>query len=141
PGGRDRGSVASAGFSNGVVGGTGKPGGTGRVQNTGFGATAQAGPEKKKQEVAHTTPLVLLSKPRPGYTEEARRKKIEGDVTLQVRFTASGHVEVLRVVSGLGYGLDKLAQSAAQRIQFKPATRDGHPIDEVTVIHVTFQLA
>jgi TonB family protein len=141
PGGRDRGTVASAGFSNGVVGGTGKPGGTGRVQNTAFGATAQAGPEKKKQEVAHTTPLVLLSKPRPGYTEEARRKKIEGDVTLQVRFTASGHVEVLRVVSGLGYGLDKLAQSAAQRIQFKPATRDGHPIDEVTVIHVTFQLA
>lgn len=142
PGGRDtRGTVASAGFSSGMVGGTGKPGGVGRVQRSGFGAVAQAGPAKKKQEVAHSTPLVLLSKPRPGYTEEARRKKIEGDVTLQVRFTASGRVEVLRVVSGLGYGLDKLAQSAAQQIHFKPATRDGHPVDEVTLIHVTFQLA
>jgi TonB family protein len=144
PGGRDtRGTVASAGFSNGVVGGTGKPGGTGRaVEKSGFGGTGfgHAAPVKK-QEVAHTTPLVLLSKPRPGYTEEARKLKIEGDVTLQVRFTASGHVEVLRVVKGLGYGLDRLAQSAAQRIQFKPATRDGQPIDEVTVIHVTFQLA
>jgi TonB family protein len=144
PGGRDtRGTVASAGFSNGVVGGTGKPGGTGRaVEKSGFGGTGfgHAAPVKKQEE-AHTTPLVLLSKPRPGYTEEARKLKIEGDVTLQVRFTASGHVEVLRVVKGLGYGLDRLAQSAAQRIQFKPATRDGQPIDEVTVIHVTFQLA
>jgi TonB family protein len=144
PGGRDtRGTVASAGFSNGVVGGTGKPGGTGRaVEKSGFGGTGfgHAAPVKK-QEVAHATPLVLLSKPRPGYTEEARKLKIEGDVTLQVRFTANGHVEVLRVVRGLGYGLDRLAQTAAQRIQFKPATRDGQPIDEVTVIHVTFQLA
>ena len=58
-----------------------------------------------------------------------------------MRFTASGQVDVLRVVSGLGYGLDQLAQDAARRIQFKPATRDGRAIDEVTVIHVTFQLA
>ncbi|MGB7190641.1 MAG: TonB family protein [Acidobacteriaceae bacterium] len=145
PGGRDtHGTVASAGFSKGVIGGTGKPGGTGRaVEKSGFGGTGlgQAAPQRKQEEQARTTPLVLLSKPRPGYTEEARKLKIEGDVTLQVRFTASGQVEVLRVVSGLGYGLDQLAQSAAQRIHFKPATRDGHPVDEVTMIHVTFQLA
>jgi TonB family protein len=146
PGGRDtNGTVASAGFSNGVIGGTGKPGGTGRaVETSGFGGTGfgQASPgAPKQQEQASTTPLVLLSKPVPGYTDEARRLKIEGDVTLQVKFTASGQVEVLRVVSGLGYGLDQLAQSAARRIQFKPATRDGRPVDEVTVIHVTFQLA
>jgi TonB family protein len=144
PGGRDtRGTVASAGFSNGVIGGTGKPGGTGRVAQSGFAGTGfgQATPAVHKVEEASTTPLVLLSKPRPGYTEEAKRLKIEGDVTLQVRFTASGQVEILRVVNGLGYGLDQLAQDAAQRIRFKPATRDGHPVDEVTVIHVTFQLA
>lgn len=145
PGGRDtHGTVASAGFSKGVVGGTGKPGGTGRaVEKSGFAGTGfgNAEPARKQEEQAHATPLVLLSKPRPGYTEEARKRKIEGDVTLQVRFTASGQVEVLRVVSGLGYGLDQLAQRAAQHIHFKPATRDGHPVDEVTVIHVTFQLA
>lgn len=145
PGGKDtHGTVASAGFGTGVIGGTGKPGGTGRaVESGGFGTNiGQAGPTTPKpQEVSHSTPLVLLSKPKPGYTEEARRMKIEGDVTLQVRFTASGQVEVLRVVSGLGHGLDELAQDAARRIQFKPATRDGHPVDEVTIIHVTFQLA
>lgn len=146
PGGKDtRGTVASGGFDKGVIGGTGKPGGTGRaVEPTNFGGTGigQAAPTApKQQEVAHTTPLVLLSKPRPGYTEEARRLKIEGDVVLQVRFTATGQVQVLRVVSGLGYGLDQLAQDAARRIQFKPPTRDGHAVDEVTMIHVTFQLA
>lgn len=144
-GGRDtRGTVASAGFSHGVVGGTGKPGGTGRaVEKGGFGGAefGQATPARARQEAANSTPLVLISKPRPGYTEEARKLKIQGDVTLQVRFTANGRVEVLRVVSGLGYGLDQLAQRAAREIQFKPATRDGHPVDEVTVIHVTFQLA
>lgn len=143
-GGRDtRGTVASAGFSHGVVGGTGKPGGTGRaVEKTGFGAGfGQAPSARRREEVAHSTPLVLISKPRPGYTDEAKKLKIQGDVTLQVRFTATGQVEVLRVVSGLGYGLDQLAQQAARHIQFKPATRDGHPVDEVTVIHVTFQLA
>lgn len=144
PGGKDRGTVASGGFANGVVGGTGRPGGTGRIAQSGFGGTGigQAAPSAPRpQEEAHTTPLVLLSKPKPGYTEEARRLKIEGDVILQVRFTASGQVEVLRVVSGLGYGLDQLAQDAARRITFKPPTRDGRPVDEVTMIHVTFQLA
>jgi TonB family protein len=144
PGGHDHGTVASAGFSSGVVGGTGKPGGTGRVAQSGFGPTGfgQAAPAAPhKPEVANSTPIEILSKPRPGYTDEARRLKIEGDVTLRVRFTASGQVEVLGVVNGLGYGLDELAKNAAQRIQFKPATRGGHPVDEVTVIHVTFQLA
>lgn len=145
PGGKDRGTVASAGFGKGVIGGTGKPGGTGRaVEHSGFGGTGlgQAGPATPKAaEQAHSTPLVLLSKPRPGYTEEARKLKIQGDVTLQVKFRATGQVDVLRVISGLGYGLDQLAQDAARRIQFKPATRDGRPVDEVTVIHVTFQLA
>lgn len=143
PGGRDtRGTVASAGFSNGVIGGRGKPGGTGRVERSGFGGTGfgKASPVHK-QEAINSTPLRILNKPNPGYTAEARRLKIEGDVTLQVRFTAAGQVQVLSVVQGLGYGLDQLAQRAARRIQFKPATRDGHPVDEVTTIRVTFQLA
>jgi TonB family protein len=146
PGGKDtHGTVASAGFGQGVIGGTGKPGGTGRAVETsglggsGIGQVAPAAP--RQQQTGQFSSVVLLSKPKPGYTEEARRLKIEGDVTLQVRFTAAGQVQVLRVVSGLGYGLDELAQDAARRIQFKPAMRDGRAVDEVTVIHVTFQLA
>lgn len=144
PGGKDvHGTVASAGFSNGVVGGTGRPGGTGTVEHAGFAGTGfgQAAPATPKVQQAQSTPIVVISKPRAEYTAEAKQLRIEGDVTLQVRFTASGQVEVLRVLNGLGHGLDERAKVVAEGIRFKPATKDGHPVDEVTIIRVTFQLA
>jgi TonB family protein len=97
-------------------------------------------PAVRPQEPS-TTPIVVLAKPLPTYTAEARQLKIQGDVTLQVRFAASGQVEVLQVVSGLGHGLDEQAKLAAERIRFKPATRGGQPVDQVSIIHVTFQMA
>jgi TonB family protein len=144
PGGKDtRGTVASAGFSNGVVGGTGKPGGTGTVAKSGFSGTGfgQAAPKAPVEEQVHSTPLVVISKPRAAYTAEARQLHIEGDVTLQVKFTADGQVQVLQVLNGLGHGLDEQAKVVAEGIRFKPATKDGRPVDQVTVIRVTFQLA
>jgi TonB family protein len=143
PGGHDRGTVASAGFGKGVLGGTGSPGSHGTVARGGFGNNvyATAAPPAVRTQKPATTPIVVLAKPLPTYTAEARQLKIQGDVTLQVRFAASGQVEVLRVVSGLGHGLDEQAKIAAEHIQFKPATKDGHPVDEVSIIRVTFQMA
>ena len=83
----------------------------------------------------------VISEPRPQYTEEARQLKIQGEVTLQVKFGADGRVEVLRVVSPLGHGLDQQAERVAQQIRFKPAARNGQPVDLVTYIHILFQLA
>ena len=74
-------------------------------------------------------------------TPEAAQLRIQGEVTLQVRFLATGQVEVLRVVNGLGHGLDEQAKRVAEQIRFKPAEKDGHPVDHTTLIHVTFQLA
>jgi TonB family protein len=143
PGGKDRGTVASAGFSDGVVGGTGKPGSHGTVAQGGFGSdeygTSTARPVR--QDAPAETPIVVQYKPLPEYTAEARQLRIEGDVTLKVRFLANGQVEVLGVVSGLGHGLDEQARIAAEHIRFKPATRGGQPVDEVSIIHVTFQMA
>jgi TonB family protein len=141
-GGRDtRGAVASAGFSSGVVGGTGRP--TGSIAQSGFAGTGfgQAAPRQVALEQPRATPIVVISKPRAAYTEEARQLKIEGNVTLQVKFTAGGQVQVLQVLNGLGHGLDEQAKVVAQGIRFKPATQDGHAVDEVTVIRVSFQLA
>jgi hypothetical protein len=45
------------------------------------------------------------------------------------------------VVRGLGHGLDDNAVKAAERIRFKPATRNGQPTDSVVVLHIVFQLA
>jgi TonB family protein len=140
-GARNRGPAASAGFGSGGVGGGAGTHGT--VVEAGF-STNQFGSgttlQQHPQELA-ATPIVILSKPLPSYTAEARRLKIEGDVTLQVRFTASGLIQVLRVVRGLGHGLDEQARIAIEHIRFSPATKDGHLVDEVSVIRVTFQLA
>lgn len=85
-------------------------------------------------------PVEVLVKPAPIYTNEARALRIEGEVSLAVEFTASGVVRVLRVVRGLGHGLDETAKSAAEQIQFKPAQSGGRKIDFRTIVHIVFRL-
>jgi TonB family protein len=134
------GSGAATGVE-GVAGGTGMGGG--KVATGGFGGNGtgiRAVPEPSVQE-AHFSPPEVLSEPRPQYTEEARQLRIQGEITLQVRFGIDGKVEVLRIVTGLGHGLDEQARLVAERIQFKPAVKDGQPTDQITYIHILFQLA
>lgn len=138
-----RGIVASTGFGNGVATG-GRGGNHGTIQSGGFadeGAVAPTAKTRPTQTVARTTPVQILFKPRPVYTQEALEKKIEGEVLLQVVFTASGQVEVQRVVQGLGYGLESSAESAAHQIRFRPAQQDGHPVDSAAIVHIVFELA
>ena len=88
-----------------------------------------------------TTPVEILSKPNPVYTEEARRLHLQGEVLLEVMFGANGQLHVNRVVRGLGHGLDEAAVAAANKMRFKPALRMGQPVDSTAVVHVLFQLA
>jgi TonB family protein len=139
-----RGTVASAGFGNGVAVGSVGGGPRGGVQQSGFGneETGPASPRVRQTAVEdNTKPVVILSVPRPVYTAEGRANKIQGEVLLQVVFTASGQVQVERVVKGLGYGLDQAAESAARQIQFRPATRDGRPVDFNAIARIQFELA
>jgi TonB family protein len=96
---------------------------------------------RKTSAAARFTPVEILSKPKPAYTDEARQKEIEGEVLLDMQFSASGEARVLRMVRGLGYGLDENAVAAASGIRFRPATRDGEAVDSAAVVHIVFQLA
>ena len=142
-----RGTVASAGFGNGVaIPPAGGSGGSGRgtVRQTGFAdasAPAEAPKPRPAAATSPTKPVEILAKPNPVYTEEARRLKLEGDVLVEVVFTASGEVRVIRVARGLGHGLDDAAVRAAQQIRFKPARRDAQPVDFPATVHIVFQLA
>src|SRR4029077_6064568 len=140
-----KGVIASTGFGNGVaVGSPGGSGGHGSVQQGVFADehAVATGPKVKQATVASkTTPIEILFKPKPAYTDEGRSKKIEGDVVLQVLFAASGEVKVLNVVQGLGHGLDESAQTAARQIRFRPAQQDGQPVDLTANVRITFQLA
>jgi len=139
-----RGVVASTGFGGGVATGNARTSSTGTVRDAGFGdvpapPTVQSRPAAPA--AAKIVPAEILSKPVPIYTEEARAKRIEGEVLLEVVLEASGRLRVLKVVRGLGHGLDDAAVRAAEQIQFKPALKDGQPSDSTAVLHIIFQLA
>jgi TonB family protein len=138
-----RGAVASAGFGNGIAQpGVGRK--NGQVEASGFTGQqiASAAPKRSLGDpVAQTTQVEILYKPKPVYTEEARRLKIEGEVLLEVVFEANGELHVNRVVRGLGHGLDEAAINATNKIKFKPAERQGSAIDSTAIVHVLFQIA
>ena len=75
------------------------------------------------------------------HRRSAQRARIEGTVSLELESTAAGDVRVLRVVRGLGHGLDEAAQRAALRMRFKPAQSDGRPVDSRATVHITFRLS
>jgi TonB family protein len=114
------------------------------LAETTFDAVPGLSPPKRSVVFAETptiVPVEILQEPKPAYTKDARDNKVEGDVILQVLFSASGVVEVQRVIKGLGYGLESSAEAAAQEIRFRPARRDGVPVDSTAVVHVKFRLA
>ena len=142
------GTVKSSGFGNSIAG-PGQGGGQGGSPNGGVvrqaGFTNTAAPETPHARPAVTeprlTPVEIISKPNPVYTQEARDLKLEGEVLLEVVFAATGQLRVVRVERGLSHGLDEAAMRAAQQIRYKPALRDGQPYDSVAIVHVRFQLA
>jgi TonB family protein len=137
--GSTRGSVASAGFGA-LSAATGQMSAV-RVQQAGFDAQRAETKTATVASVQPTTPVEIIFKPSPDYTDEARELKISGEVRLQVLFTATGQVRVTTVLQGLGHGLDEKAVKAAEQIKFKPALHAGEPVDSTAVVHIVFELA
>ena len=138
------GTVAPAGFGDGIAaGGNGDHGRKAVNTASGFGdaSPVAAGPGRRAEAKPDIIPVEITFKPRPIYTEEARKQHVQGEVLLEVMFTASGELRIQRVVRGLGHGLDEAAQRAAEQIRFKPAKRDGQAYDSVALVHINFELA
>ncbi len=136
-----KGTVASADFGNGIA--TTASDNRGSVATGGFGSeqVVHNSPVIAQTKEPATHPVEITFKPNPVYTDEARKLKIEGEVLLEVLFSADGTLHVNRVVSGLGHGLDEAAIAAANNMRFKPATRMGQPVDSTAIVHVMFQMA
>jgi TonB family protein len=139
-----RSSALSSGPGSGGGIGTGHGGGVGPGHGVGYGPgegwnTGGGEPKVGGGDIASRP--VITFKPRPEWTEEARRNRIQGVVILSATFGADGRVKHVRVLRGLGYGLDEKAIEAALKIRFIPA-RDirGNPIDWRGTIYVEFHL-
>jgi TonB family protein len=134
--------VASAGFGSSSVAEAGANGHA-PVRGAGFGDydAAPRTTQASRTSAPVETPVEITFKPKPAYTSEAREKKVEGEVQLEVVFTAAGQIRVLRVLRGLGFGLDENARAAAGQIRFHPGMRNGSAVDVTGVVHIVFELS
>ena len=86
------------------------------------------------------TRVIFRSKPKPGYTLEARRNRKQGFVILKLALSASGTVSRLRVLRGLPFGLTESAIKAACKLEFNPAIKDGQFVSQWVTAEYVFRL-
>jgi TonB family protein len=133
------GAVSTGGFGSGAP--AARQAVSGQVQTAGFDRANAVQPAVAAPAQPIDRPVEITFKPTPEYTDDARSARIEGTVSLELEFTAAGDVRVLRVVRGLGHGLDEAAERAALRIRFKPAQSGDRPVDSRATVHITFRLS
>jgi len=126
-GGASSGVVTSSGFSNGAI-------------DTLNSASLHPKTGSRPPDNGANAPVEITFEPKPDYTDEGRKQKVNGEVRLEVLFRSDGQVHVIRVLQGLGYGLDEQAVKAAEQIKFKPALHEGQPIDSMALVHIIFEL-
>ena len=79
--------------------------------------------------------------PSPEYSEEARKTKYQGAVVVEGVINLDGRVTDIRVVKGVGMGLDENAVAAVKTWRCKPAAGpSGKPVRTLVPIEVTFRL-
>ena len=130
-----RGSGEGGGSGTGT--GTGVGEGSGPGVGPGSGGGTGGGPYRPGSGV---TPPGLLREVKPEYTEEARRRGIEGQVVLEIVVRSDGGVGNVRVLRGLGAGLDQRAAEAVRQWRFSPARRQGTPVDVMVEVEVEFRI-
>jgi len=146
---RDRAGVLTETAPEAESQGAGSGGGAGTGQGTGIGEGSGAGigqgtgggtgggPYRPGSGI---TPPQLLHEVRPDYSEEARRQGREGDVVLEIVVRADGSVGDVRIIKGLGAGLDRRAVDAVRQWRFSPARRQGIAVDVMVEVAVEFKL-
>jgi periplasmic protein TonB len=130
-----QGPGAGAGAGSGQ--GTGIGEGSGSGIGPGSGGGTGGGPYRAGSGI---TAPGLVREVKPDYTEEARRRGVEGDVILEIIVRSNGSVGEVKVLQGLGAGLDQRAADAVRQWRFSPARRFGTPVDVIVEVAVEFKL-
>jgi len=98
-----------------------------------------AGSLQSEQNSQAGKPRIIHSV-KPEYTKEALDAKIQGDVALLFLVSMDGSVSDIKVLKGLGYGLDEKAIECLHHWQLTPGTKDGEPIPMYATAEINFQL-
>jgi TonB family protein len=127
----------------GEGGGVGKGAGTGLGEGSGpgvgpgSGGGTGGGPYRPGSGIEAPR---LLHEVKADYTEDARRQNVEGDVLLEIVVRSDGAVGDVKILNGLGAGLDQRAVQAVRQWRFAPARRFGSPVDVIVQVSVEFKL-
>lgn len=130
---RGPGDAGGVGSGAGTGIGEGKGAGIGEGEGGGTGG----GPYRPGSGIE---PPRVLREVKPDYTEDARRRNIRGEVVMEIVVKRDGSVSDIRVLQGLGYGLDERAIDAVRQWRFSPATRKGIPVDVMVEVAMEFKL-
>lgn len=146
PRARETAAVMAAGFGDASARGAVRALPTALVASGGFDREVAPSPPVAPNAApaaafGDSSSIEILFKPKPRYTDEAEALGIQGTVVLEVEFTASNEVRVLRVIRKLGHGLDEAAVRAAEQIRFKPARRQGVAVDSRVTVQIEFHLS
>ena len=99
-----------------------------------------SGAAKNRVPAAQIKAPRVLYQPLPSYTQEAREAKVEGIVLLQGIVRKNGRITDLKVLQGIGYGLDQRAiNTISNEWRFEPGTKDGEPVDVQVNMEVSFR--
>jgi TonB family protein len=126
---------SGGGIGSGAGGGVGV--GHGAGVGTGSGGGVGGGVFKVGGGISAPQPVTT---PDPEYTEEARNAKTQGTCVLWLIVDQQGHPRDIRVVRGLGFGLDARAVDAVKQWRFQPAMKDGQPVNVQISVEVGFKL-
>ena len=83
---------------------------------------------------------VIIYQPEPEFSEEARKAKFMGVVTVSIIVDANGRPQNVHVMRGVGMGLDEKAMEAVRQYRFKPATENGKPVAAYLNVEVNFEI-
>jgi periplasmic protein TonB len=146
PGPPSAGPGSGGGMGAGSGGGMGPGDGTGlgpgRGFNTGGGDPRLGGGDYNADGSARAVDSkpIALNEPRPLYTEEARKNKIQGNVRARILVGSDGSVKQCRLTTHLPDGLDEQAIAAAYKLRFRPAIKDGRPVSFWVNVEIGFNL-
>lgn len=127
------------GSGGGIGSGSGGGVGVGHGPGVGAGSGGGIGGGVYKVGGGISAPQAI-SAPDPDYTEEARRAKTQGTCVLWLIVDSAGRPRDIKVVRGLGLGLDAKALEAVRQWRFQPALKDGKPVDVQISVEVEFHL-
>jgi periplasmic protein TonB len=82
----------------------------------------------------------VIYRPEPEYSDEARKLRVQGTVTIAAIIDTQGRPQGLRVIQPLGVGLDEKAVEAVRKWRFQPAMKDARPVAVLVNIEVSFRL-